>query len=100
MEHFAGWKFCGVKYTHEIVGAHREALLPERAPGACSRMKTPRVYRPLFRLAAGHKNRFRLMWNARALLRLQTGNSFGLQCYRAETGSVSYVAHDKRVTGC
>ena len=47
VEHFAGWKFCSVKYTHEIVGAHREALLPERAPGACSRSKIPRVYRPL-----------------------------------------------------
>ena len=58
VEHFAGWKFCGLKYTHEIVGAHRETLLPERAPGACSRMKTPRVCRPLFHLAAGHKTGF------------------------------------------
>ena len=40
------------------------------------------------------------MWNARVLLRLQTENSFGLQCYRSETGSVSYVARDKKVTGC
>ena len=45
--------FCGVeillpriKYTHEIVGTHGGALLPEPAPGACSGSKTPRVYRP------------------------------------------------------
>ena len=44
--------FCGVeillprmKYTHEIVGTHGGALLPERAPGACSGSKIPRVYR-------------------------------------------------------
>ena len=24
-----------IKYTHEIVGTHGGALLPERAPGAC-----------------------------------------------------------------
>ena len=36
-----------MKYTHEIVGTHRGALLPERAPGACSGSKTPLVYRPL-----------------------------------------------------
>ena len=35
-----------MKYTHEIVGTHGGALLPERAPGACSGSKTPRVYRP------------------------------------------------------
>ena len=46
--------FCGVeillprmKYTHEIVGTHGGALLPERAPGAYSGRKTPFVYRPL-----------------------------------------------------
>ena len=45
--------FCGVeillpkmKYTHEIVGTHGGALLPERAPGASFRSKIPRVYRP------------------------------------------------------
>ena len=45
--------FCGVeillprmKYTHEIVGTHGGALLPERAPGTCSGSKIPRVYRP------------------------------------------------------
>ena len=37
-----------MKYTHEIVGTHGGALLPERAPGACSGSKTPRVYRPLY----------------------------------------------------
>ena len=47
VEHFAGWKFCWMKYTHEIVGTHGAALLPERAPGACSGSKTLRVYRPL-----------------------------------------------------
>ena len=36
-----------MKYTHEIVGTHGGTLLPERAPGACSRSKIPRVYRPL-----------------------------------------------------
>ena len=42
-----GWKFCPEdEVFHEIVGTHGEALLPERAPGACSRSKTPRVYRP------------------------------------------------------
>ena len=38
-----------MKYTHEIVGSHGGALLPERAPGVCSRSKTPRVYRPKLR---------------------------------------------------
>ena len=48
--------FCGVerllprmKYTREIFGIHGGALLPERAPGACSGSKIPRVYRPLYR---------------------------------------------------
>ena len=36
-----------MKYTHEIVGTHEGALLPESAPGACSGSKIPRVYRPL-----------------------------------------------------
>ena len=36
-----------MKYTHEIVGAHGGALLPERVPGVCSGSKIPRVYRPL-----------------------------------------------------
>ena len=36
-----------MKYTHEIVGTHGGALLPERAPGACSGSKIPRVYRSL-----------------------------------------------------
>ena len=36
-----------MKYTHEIVGTHGGALLPERAPGACSQREIPRVYRPL-----------------------------------------------------
>ena len=36
-----------MKYTHEIVGTHGGALLPERAPGACSRSKTIRVCRPI-----------------------------------------------------
>ena len=36
-----------MKYIHEIVGTHGGALLPERAPGAGSGSKTPRVYRPL-----------------------------------------------------
>ena len=36
-----------MKYTHEIVGTHGGALLPKRAPGACSGRKIPRVYRPL-----------------------------------------------------
>ena len=36
-----------MNYTHEIVDTHGGALLPERAPGACSGSKTPRVYRPL-----------------------------------------------------
>ena len=36
-----------MKYTHDIVGTHGGALLLERAPGACSGSKTPRVYRPL-----------------------------------------------------
>ena len=45
--------FCGVeillprmKYTHEMVGTHEGALLPECAPGPCSGSKIPRVYRP------------------------------------------------------
>ena len=32
-----------MKYTHEIVGIHGGALLPERAPKACSGSKTPSV---------------------------------------------------------
>ena len=36
-----------MKYTHEIVGTHGGAMLLERAPGACSGSKIPRVYRPL-----------------------------------------------------
>ena len=32
---------------NEIVGTHGGALLPERAPGAKARNKTPRMYRPL-----------------------------------------------------
>ena len=46
--------FCGVeillprmKYTHEIVGTHGGALLPESASGACPGSKISRVYRPL-----------------------------------------------------
>ena len=35
-----------MKYTQEIVGTHGGALLLERAPGACSGSKIPRVYRP------------------------------------------------------
>ena len=35
-----------MKYTHEIVGIHGGALLPERVPKACSGSKIPRVYRP------------------------------------------------------
>ena len=31
----------------KIVGTHGGALLPERAPGACSGSKIPRVYRPV-----------------------------------------------------
>ena len=48
--------FCGleillprIEYTDEIVGTHGGALLPERAPRACSGSKTPRVYRPLWK---------------------------------------------------
>ena len=33
-----------MKGTHEIVGTHEGNLLPERAPGACSGSKIPRVY--------------------------------------------------------
>ena len=38
MEHFAGWIILlpRIKYTHEIVGTHAGALLPEHAPGAKS----------------------------------------------------------------
>ena len=32
-----------MKYTHDIVGTHGGALLSERAPGACSGSKIPRV---------------------------------------------------------
>ena len=48
VEHFCGVEILlpRMKYTHEIVGTHGGALLPERAPGACSGSKTPRVYRP------------------------------------------------------
>ena len=35
------------KYTHEILGTHGGALLPKRAPGACSWSEIPRLYRPL-----------------------------------------------------
>ena len=35
-----------MKYTHEIVSTHGGALLLERAAGACSGSKTPRVHRP------------------------------------------------------
>ena len=38
-----------MKYTYEIAGTHEGALLPERAPGACSGNKIPLVYRPLKR---------------------------------------------------
>ena len=30
-----------MKHTHEILGTHGGALLPERAPGACSGSKNP-----------------------------------------------------------
>ena len=37
-----------MKYTlSEIVGTQGGALLPERAPGACSGSTIPRVYQPL-----------------------------------------------------
>ena len=36
-----------IKYIRGIVGTHGGALLAERAPGACSGSKIPRVYRPL-----------------------------------------------------
>ena len=36
-----------MKYTHEIVGTHGGALLPDRAPGACSGSKIPRMNWPL-----------------------------------------------------
>ena len=36
-----------MKNTHEIVGTHGGALLPERAPEACPGSKIPRVYRPI-----------------------------------------------------
>ena len=39
-----------MKCTHEIVGTHGGALLPERAPGACSEGKIFRVYRSAFKL--------------------------------------------------
>ena len=35
-----------IKYIRGIVGTHGGTLLPERAPGACSGSKIPRVYRP------------------------------------------------------
>ena len=49
MEHFAGGGGGGdillprMKYTHEIVGTHGEALLPERAIGAlvCIGLNSP-----------------------------------------------------------
>ena len=48
-----------MKYTHEIVGTQGGALLPERAPGACSGSKIPRVDRPLIvmhkHLTASHE---------------------------------------------
>ena len=37
-----------MKYNHELVDTHGGALLPERAPEACSGSKIPRVYRPLY----------------------------------------------------
>ena len=43
-----------MKYTHEIVGTHGRALLPEHAPGACSGSKIPGVYRPLGLGDGGH----------------------------------------------
>ena len=49
-----------IKYTHEIVGTHGGALLPERAPGACSRSKIPRVYRPLQRTCRQDKTYFKI----------------------------------------
>ena len=44
-----------MKYTHEIIGTHGGALLPERAPGACSGSKTARVYRPLMSGPSGNQ---------------------------------------------
>ena len=54
VEYFAGWKFCSrglsipmKSLVHTLCFALLcFALLPERAPGACSGSKTPRVYRP------------------------------------------------------
>ena len=46
-----------MKCTHEIVGTHGGALLLERAPGACSRSKTPCVYRTLREAAPQKKTK-------------------------------------------
>ena len=43
-----------MKYTHEIVGTHGGALLPKRAPGACSGSKILRVYRPFLKNTAAY----------------------------------------------
>ena len=39
-----------INYAHEIVGTHGEAVLPERAPGAKPRSKTPQSFVSAFML--------------------------------------------------
>ena len=48
VEHFAGWKFCSRGWSIPMKSlVHTEDLCSRRVPGACSRSKIPRVYRPL-----------------------------------------------------
>ena len=75
-----------MKYTHEIVGIHGGAFLPERARKACSRSKTPRVYRPL---ASARKKDLISMYRGARMYRL-------ISMYRGEC--VSSMYRDKYVS--
>ena len=60
-----------MKYTHEIVGTHGGALLPERAPGAYSGRKTPRVNWPLKTLGGTATNHNPTLVGSRDAMTLQ-----------------------------
>ena len=90
-----------MKYTHEIVGTHGGALLPERTPGACSGSKTPRVYRPLMiewhrtkSLSKGKMIDIMMVFKTKGLqIRCIPHGSLGLSC------NVNQAAKGHEVTG-
>ena len=51
VEHFAGWEFCSggwsTLYTHEIIGTHGGALLPEQNPLCVSAQEGDRTQVPV-----------------------------------------------------